>query len=110
MQGILFILLFLILSTELILLFSLCFGQFYDHFFEWNLTHISNLIAIRSKNGIKPTSSLRILAADPDRYIAAIDEKVIAKIGPSDDVGNLIPSNFKLVLSGEHYAVWEKQA
>ncbi|KAE8008614.1 hypothetical protein FH972_005109 [Carpinus fangiana] len=41
----------------------------------------------------------------------AIDEKIIAKIGPREDkVAQLIPSNFQPALSGEHYAVWEKKA
>jgi alpha-amylase len=54
---------------------------------------------------------LRILAADADVYVAAIDEKIIAKIGPSDaKVPQLIPSTYKLATSGDQYAVWEKTA
>ncbi|PIA46294.1 hypothetical protein AQUCO_01500064v1, partial [Aquilegia coerulea] len=55
---------------------------FYDHVFDWGLKdEIVKLVAIRSRNGIKPDSSLRIIVADPDLYLAAIDEKIIAKIG-----------------------------
>lgn len=87
---------------------------FYDHFFEFFdgslKSEISKLIAIRSRNGIKSTSSLRILAAEADLYVAAVDEKIIAKIGPKYDVGDLVPSSFELAISGESYAVWEKKA
>lgn len=64
---------------------------------------------IRTRNEIKPNSAVRILASDTDLYVAAIDEKIIAKIGPRYDVGNLVPSTFKLATSGNNYAVWEKQ-
>jgi alpha-amylase len=88
--------------------------QFYDHFFDFfngGIKYpITELIKIRSRNGIKPTSSLRILAADADLYVAAIDEKIIAKIGPRDAVGDLVPSTYKLATSGDQYAVWEKKA
>lgn len=88
--------------------------QFYDHFFDFFdggiKGPITDLIKIRSRNGIKPTSSLRILAADADLYVAAIDEKIIAKIGPRFAVGDLVPSTYKLATSGDQYAVWEKTA
>jgi alpha-amylase len=84
---------------------------FYDHFFDWGLKEgISILIAIRSRNGIRPTSSVRILASDADLYVAAIDEKIIAKIGPRYEVGNLVPPTFQLATSGNDYAVWEKKS
>ncbi|XP_077251548.1 alpha-amylase-like [Tasmannia lanceolata] len=82
---------------------------FYDHFFDWGLKdQISMLVSIRSRNGIRPNSSLRIIASDPDLYLAAIDEKIIAKIGPRYSVGNLVPSNFHIAMSGNDYCVWEK--
>lgn len=83
--------------------------QFYDHFFDWGLKEpISQVIAIRNRNGIKPTSSLRILASDSDLYVAAVDEKIIVKIGPRYDVGNLVPSGYRIATSGNDYCVWEK--
>ncbi|KAK9166398.1 hypothetical protein Scep_001589 [Stephania cephalantha] len=83
---------------------------FYDHFFEWSLKgELAKLTAIRSRNGIRPSSTVRILVSNADVYVAAIDERVIAKIGPRYDVGNLIPSNFHLVADGLDYAVWEKK-
>ncbi|KAI5314609.1 hypothetical protein L3X38_043785 [Prunus dulcis] len=83
----------------------------YDHFFDWGLKEeITKLIAIRSRNRIKPDSALRILACDADLYVAAIDEKIIAKIGSRYDVGNLVPPTYQNATSGKDYAVWEKKA
>lgn len=83
---------------------------FYDHFFDWGLKEeLSELIAIRSRNGIKPNSALRILASDADLYVAVIGDKIIAKIGPRYDVGNLVPTTFQIATSGKDYCVWEKK-
>ncbi|KAH6758959.1 alpha-amylase-like protein [Perilla frutescens var. frutescens] len=84
---------------------------FYDHFFDWGKKEeISKLSAIRSRNGITATSKVEILAADADLYVAKIDGKIITKIGPKNDLGNLIPPEFKSAATGVDYAVWEKQA
>ncbi|XP_021284394.1 alpha-amylase-like [Herrania umbratica] len=83
---------------------------FYDHFFDWGLKdEISKLVAIRSRNGINTSSTVNILASDSDLYMASIDEKIIMKIGPKMDLGNLVPSNYQLATSGNNYAVWEKK-
>ncbi|XP_031128289.1 alpha-amylase-like [Ipomoea triloba] len=83
---------------------------FYDHFFDWGLKdEISKLTSIRSRNGISETSNVEILAADPDAYVAKIDDKVIMKIGSRYDVAKFIPPNFNVVTSGQDYAVWEKK-
>ncbi|XP_061993033.1 alpha-amylase-like [Rosa rugosa] len=86
---------------------------FYDHFFDWDRglrVEISKLTAIRSRTGIKPDSVVRILAADPDLYVASIDDKIIMKIGPRYEVGDLVPPTFKIATSGLDYCVWEKTA
>ncbi|XP_040365371.1 alpha-amylase isoform X1 [Rosa chinensis] len=85
---------------------------FYDHFFDWRLKEqISNLTVIRSRNGIKPDSVVRILAADPDVYVASIDDKIIMKIGMRFDVSEFVPpTTFKIATSGMSYCVWEKTA
>ncbi|KAL8476709.1 hypothetical protein ACS0TY_029128 [Phlomoides rotata] len=84
---------------------------FYDHYFDWGLKDaISKLSAIRARNGITSTSKVEILAADADLYVAKIDDKIITKIGPKMDLGNLIPPNFQVSASGNNYAVWEKKA
>ena len=82
--------------------------QFYDHYIEWGLKEpIKNLTAIRKRNGITPTSTVNILAAEADLYMANIDNKIIVKIGPKLDLGNLLPSNAQVATSGQDYAVWE---
>ncbi|WOL20217.1 alpha-amylase isozyme 3C-like [Canna indica] len=82
---------------------------FYDHVFDWGLEEeITLLSAIRTRKGIHPGSTLSILASDADLYVAMIDGKVIMKIGPRYDVGNLVPSDFHIVTSGKDYCVWEK--
>ncbi|XP_031376111.1 alpha-amylase-like [Punica granatum] len=86
---------------------------FYDHFFDWGLKEeISKLISIRARNGINEQSRVKIVAADADLYVAAIgdDEKIMMKIGPRNDVGGLVPSNYQIATSGTNYAVWEKKA
>ncbi|BBH03814.1 alpha-amylase-like protein, partial [Prunus dulcis] len=70
---------------------------------------LAKLIAIRSRNEIKPNSALRILASDADLYVAAIDEKIIAKVGSRYDVGNPVPPTYQIATSGKDYAVWEKK-
>lgn len=82
--------------------------QFYDHLFDWGLKEqITKLTAIRVRNGINMKSTVNILAADGDIYVAKIDNKIIVKIGPKMDLGNLVPSNFHVATSGQDYAVWE---
>ncbi|OAY35795.1 alpha-amylase [Manihot esculenta] len=82
---------------------------FYDHFFDWGLKEeISKLATIRNNYKIDSTSSVDILAADSDLYVAAINDNIIVKIGPKNDLGSLIPSNFQVVASGKDYAVWAK--
>ncbi|KAK3028282.1 hypothetical protein RJ639_037459 [Escallonia herrerae] len=83
---------------------------FYDHFFDWGLKdEIAKLSAIRTRNGISATSSVQIMASNPDLYVAMIDGKIIAKIGARYDVGNLVPPNFQIATSGKDYCVWEKK-
>ncbi|KAI3821213.1 hypothetical protein L1987_08773 [Smallanthus sonchifolius] len=41
--------------------------------------------------------------------VEEIDEKMIVKIGPKMDLGNLIPKKFQLATSREKYAVWDKE-
>ena len=84
--------------------------QFYDHFFDWGLKEeIGKLATIRKNNGIGSTSTVNILAADADLYVAAINDNTIMKIGPKTDLGNLIPSKFQVATSGKDYCVWVKK-
>ncbi|KAM1013204.1 hypothetical protein ACFX13_043959 [Malus domestica] len=85
---------------------------FYDHFFEWGWPKepIRNLTAIRARNGINSKSSVSILAAEANLYMANIDDKIIMKIGTKLDLGDLDPtkSNFHVATSGQDFAVWER--
>ncbi|KAJ0747609.1 putative alpha-amylase [Helianthus annuus] len=83
---------------------------FFDHFFDWGLKdELTKLSAVRASSGISATSQVKILVCEAELYVAEIDEKIIVKIGPKMDVGNLIPENFKVATSGEKYAVWDKE-
>lgn len=85
--------------------------QFYDHFFQWGIKdELVYFSTLRRNKGISETSKVQILAADSGLYLAKIDEKIIVKIGPNGDLGNLIPPDYQLVHSGLDYAVWEKNA
>lgn len=82
---------------------------FYDHFFDWGLKdQIAKLTSIRARNGISETSKVQIMASDSDLYVAMVDNKIIVKIGPKLDLGNLIPPEYHVSTSGNDYAVWEK--
>lgn len=84
---------------------------FYDHMFDWGLKDgITKLSTLRKRNGITTTSKVQILASDSDLYVARIDDKIIVKIGPKLDLGNLIPPNYQVSTSGNDYAVWERKA
>ncbi|CAL5027358.1 unnamed protein product [Urochloa decumbens] len=77
---------------------------------DWGFKdEIAALVAVRKRNGIMPTSELRILEHDGDAYVAEIDGKVVVKIGSRfDDVGHLIPAGFEVAAHRNDYAVWEK--
>lgn len=84
---------------------------FYDHLFIKRelMEPIRNMTAIRKKYGINSRSTVDILAAEADLYMARIDDNIIMKIGPKEDLGNLLPSDYQLVYSGQNFAVWEKK-
>ncbi|XP_056688790.1 alpha-amylase-like [Spinacia oleracea] len=83
---------------------------FYDHYMQWGLKEeIVKLTSIRQRNAISETSSVNIMASNADLYAAMIDGKIIVKLGTRTDLGNLIPSNFKVSTYGNDYCVSEKQ-
>ncbi|XVE55904.1 hypothetical protein DITRI_Ditri03aG0194400 [Diplodiscus trichospermus] len=84
---------------------------FYDHFFDFGLKdEISKLVGVRNRNGISSTSKVNILASESDLYMASIDDKVIMKIGPKMDLGNLVPANYQLATSGDNYAGFNRES
>ncbi|XVF03491.1 hypothetical protein REPUB_Repub04eG0265700 [Reevesia pubescens] len=83
---------------------------FYDHFFDMGLKdEISKLVATRNRNEISTTSTVNILASESDLHMAFIDEKIIMKIGPKMDLGNLVPSNYqeRLCSMGKEVINWK---
>lgn len=88
---------------------------FWEHYFDWGedlQKQISNLVALRQRCGIKARSKLKILAADHDMYVATIDDKIMVKLGPRFDMGDLVPKEsegWKVAQSGKDYAVWAKE-
>ena len=38
--------------------------------------------------------------AESDLYVAMVDERVVAKIGPRFDVGGVVPPGFKIAAHG----------
>ncbi|TKW01555.1 hypothetical protein SEVIR_8G188700v4 [Setaria viridis] len=84
---------------------------FYDHFFDPTMKdEIATMIKIRTRNKIGPTSSLRILLAQHDTYVAAIDGKVVAKVGARYDVSKIVPPEFVVTTSGNDFAIWENSS
>ncbi|WVZ59573.1 hypothetical protein U9M48_009694, partial [Paspalum notatum var. saurae] len=84
---------------------------FYDHFFDPNMKdEIATMIKIRTRNKIRPASSLRILLAENDVYVAEIDGRVLAKVGARYDVSTYVPDGFQMSTSGNDFAIWEKSS
>ncbi|KAJ1294850.1 hypothetical protein BS78_01G178100 [Paspalum vaginatum] len=84
---------------------------FYDHFFDPNMKDdIATMIKIRTRNKIGPTSSLPILLAENDAYVAEIDGRVLAKVGARYDVSKSVPDGFQVSTSGNDFAIWEKSS
>lgn len=79
---------------------------FWPHLFDSGIKkEIIELIKLRKRYNINSTSSVNILVADTNLYAANIDNKVIVKIGSA----KWAPDNsWKLLLSGNNYAVWGK--
>eukprot|EP01018_Ginkgo_biloba_P014797 Gb_30447 [translate_table: standard] len=78
---------------------------FYDHFVADNYNEgIKKLIGIRKRNNIKSNSKCRVMAAEDELYMAAIDEKIVMKIGSKNDLGTLLPSpDFQVATAGIDY-------
>jgi alpha-amylase len=85
---------------------------FYDHYFDWGLKdEIKTLLDIRKRNDLNANSKVEIKAADGDLYVACIDDRVLMKIGPRFDMGNLAPNleEYSIAATGKNYCVWEKK-
>lgn len=51
------------------------------------------------------------MCADGDLYVAAIDDRVVLKIGSRFDMGDLAPSSedYNVAATGKDYCIWEKK-
>ncbi len=80
---------------------------FWEHAYDWNKrTEIKKLIAARNACGIKSDSKLEIIKAENGLYAATVGSKLVMKLGWVDwNPG----AGYKLLASGEQYAVWTKE-
>ncbi|KAG2489176.1 hypothetical protein HYH03_012402 [Edaphochlamys debaryana] len=89
---------------------------FWDHMFDWGedlRKSITALAALRRKAGIRADSSLEILAAEKDLYVARVGGTLTVKMGPRFEMGSLLPKEadgWRFALSGKDWAVWERPA
>lgn len=85
---------------------------FWEHAFQWKLLEpISELVANRKRAAVKADSTLTILAAEHDLYVASIDDRLLVKLGPRYDMGGLLPKeeDWAQAASGKDFAVWERK-
>ncbi|GIL76645.1 hypothetical protein Vretimale_8845 [Volvox reticuliferus] len=90
---------------------------FWDHVFVWGKDlreQISALTALRRRCGVVNDSSLTVVAAEADVYVAKVDGRfgsLILKLGPRMELGGLQPAQndgWALAAWGGDWAVWEK--
>jgi len=81
---------------------------YWTHFYDWGTqlhNEIAALIQLRRSMGINPVSKVEILAADNTQYVAAIDGKVILKLGG----GNWqAAQGWHTALTGNGYIIWTR--
>ncbi|KXZ43538.1 hypothetical protein GPECTOR_87g400 [Gonium pectorale] len=88
---------------------------FWDHMFDWGddlRRTIVQLAALRRRAGIVADSSLEILVAERDLYVARVGGRLTVKMGPRFEMGHLLPreaDGWKFAVSGKDWAVWERQ-
>lgn len=77
---------------------------FWSHFFNWGLKEeITRLANLRKSLKITSSSSVNIIQASQGIYTAAIDNKLVVKLGYADwEPG----SDWKLAAQGNGYKVW----
>ncbi|WP_372371468.1 alpha-amylase C-terminal beta-sheet domain-containing protein [Candidatus Uabimicrobium sp. HlEnr_7] len=79
---------------------------YWVHYFDWKLgKEISTIMSIRKKFGITSASKVEIKQANSNIYAAIIDSKLAMKIGDGDWSPK---GNWKLLASGNKYAIWTK--
>ncbi|GJP32961.1 hypothetical protein CLOM_g17532 [Closterium sp. NIES-68] len=84
---------------------------FYDHYYEWGHKEaINQLLAVRRRNKVHSKSKCSIITAEDDLYLAEIDGRVIVKIGPRYDIGDMAPeeAKYQVAAFGDGYCIWER--
>ncbi len=77
---------------------------YYPHLQDQKLCDtIKMLSALRMESGIGPSSSVRIMKADRDCYVATIDGKLAIRLGSSDWQA---PAGFEKRASGPEWVIW----
>jgi alpha-amylase len=90
---------------------------YWPHYFDWKAPfeqhsmkkELDRLIGLRKQQGISSDSSVRVLAADGQKYAAVVGGKLAMKIGPGEWTPPA-PEQWKLAASGRDYKVWTKAA
>ncbi|KAL3134045.1 Alpha-amylase A type-1/2 [Trebouxia sp. C0010 RCD-2024] len=86
----------------------------WEHMWDTRLTFIiKHLMRLRKRQDIHAGSKLEILCADRTMYVARIDDRVVVKLGPQQNMGIMLPTSeqgWRLSLAGHDFAVWEKSA
>jgi hypothetical protein len=74
-----------------------------------DIPSIHFLLQLRRKHGITSTSSLTILAAEADLYMATIAGRLTVKLGPRWELGALLPddAHWRIATCGQDFCVWE---
>ena len=69
--------------------------------------------ARRKRNGIDSRSSLTIILAEADIYVAHVGDNLVVKLGPRVDMPeDLLPQEsegWKIAATGKDFCVWEKE-
>jgi alpha-amylase len=86
---------------------------FWEHYFDWGSelrAQIDALLQARKRQGIVASSELKIKCAEGDLYVAEVGEGLLVKLGGRFDMGDHAPSKeeWKKVVSGHHFCVWER--
>jgi alpha-amylase len=87
---------------------------YWPHYFDWTSPfqqhpmkrEIDRLIGLRRQQGIGSDSTVRVLAADREKYAAIVDGRLAMKIGPGQWSPPGADGQWKLAAQGLNYQVW----
>eukprot|EP00271_Cylindrocystis_brebissonii_P013283 TRINITY_DN329_c0_g1_i1.p1 TRINITY_DN329_c0_g1~~TRINITY_DN329_c0_g1_i1.p1 ORF type:complete len:1017 (-),score=248.45 TRINITY_DN329_c0_g1_i1:535-3585(-) len=87
---------------------------FYDHFYDWGLhDQIADLVKTRSRLGIHCRSSVRIMQATAEGYVAQVGDRLVLKLGSLDwnpaKQNDLAGRWERFMDRGAEFQLWEKK-